>query len=44
VECARRIVAAYDEANAAGSGSVSVDGQMIDAASIRMARTTLDLI
>ena len=44
VEWAERVVAAYEEANAAGSGSVSVDGQMIDAASIRMARTTLDLI
>jgi citrate lyase subunit beta/citryl-CoA lyase len=44
VEWAKKVVAAYEEANAAGSGSVSVDGQMIDAASIRMARTTLDLI
>ena len=43
VAWARRIVAAYEEANAAGSGSVSVDGQMVDAASIRMARNTLDL-
>ena len=43
VEWARRVVAAYEEANAAGSGSVSVDGQMVDAASIRMARNTLDL-
>jgi citrate lyase beta subunit len=44
VEWAKKVVAAYEEANAAGSGSVSVDGQMVDAASIRMARTTLDLI
>jgi citrate lyase beta subunit len=44
VEWAKKVVAAYEEANAAGSGSVSVDEQMIDAASIRMARTTLDLI
>jgi citrate lyase beta subunit len=43
VEWAERVVAAYDEANASGSGAVSIDGQMIDAASIRMARTTLDL-
>jgi len=43
VEWAEKVVAAYEEANAAGSGSASVDGQMIDAASIRMARTTLDL-
>jgi citrate lyase beta subunit len=42
VKWARRIVAAYDEANAAGSGSVSVDGQMVDAASIKMARNVLD--
>ncbi len=44
VEWAERVLAAYEEANAAGSGSASVDGQMIDAASIRMARTTLDLM
>ena len=44
VEWAKKVVTAYEEANAAGSGSVSVDGQMIDAASIRLARTTLDLI
>ena len=39
---ARKVIEAYDEANAAGSGAVSVEGQMIDAASIRMARNTLD--
>ena len=43
VEWARKVVVAYEEANAAGSGSVSVDGQMVDAASIRMAQNTLDL-
>ncbi len=43
VEWAKKVVAAYEEANAAGSGSVSVDGQMVDAASIRMARNTLDV-
>jgi citrate lyase subunit beta/citryl-CoA lyase len=43
VQWARKVVAAYEEANAAGSGSVSVDGQMVDAASIRMAQNTLDL-
>jgi citrate lyase subunit beta/citryl-CoA lyase len=43
VEWAKKVVAAYEEANAAGSGAVSVDGQMVDAASIRMARSTLDL-
>jgi citrate lyase subunit beta/citryl-CoA lyase len=42
VEWAQKVVAAYKEANAAGSGSVSVDGQMVDAASIRMAQVTLE--
>jgi citrate lyase subunit beta/citryl-CoA lyase len=42
VAWAQKVVAAYEEANAAGSGSVSVDGQMVDAASIRMARNTLE--
>ena len=39
VEWAKKVVTAYDEANAAGS--VSVDGQMVDAASIKMARNVL---
>lgn len=43
VEWAEKVVAAYEESNAAGSGAVSVNGQMIDAASIRMARNTLEL-
>jgi len=43
LEWARKVVSAYEEANAAGSGSISVDGQMVDAASIKMARNTLDL-
>ena len=43
VEWARKVVQAYEEANAAGRGAISVDGQMIDAASIKMARNTLDL-
>jgi citrate lyase subunit beta/citryl-CoA lyase len=43
VEWAKKVVAAYEEANAAGSGAVSVDGQMVDAASIKMARNTLGL-
>ncbi len=41
VEWARKVVSAYEEANAAGSGSVSVDGHMVDAASIKMARNVL---
>jgi citrate lyase subunit beta/citryl-CoA lyase len=40
---AKKVVGAYEDANAAGSGAVSVDGQMVDAASIRVARRTLDL-
>ena len=44
VTWARRVVEAYEEANAAGSGAISVDGQMVDAASIKMARNTLDLV
>ncbi|MBA3426472.1 MAG: HpcH/HpaI aldolase/citrate lyase family protein [Rubrobacteraceae bacterium] len=43
IEWARKVVDAYEEANAAGSGAISVDGQMVDAASIRMARNTLDV-
>jgi citrate lyase subunit beta / citryl-CoA lyase len=43
IEWARKVVSAYEEANVAGSGSISVDGQMIDAASIKMAQNTLDL-
>jgi citrate lyase beta subunit len=39
VEWAKKVIAAYEVANAAGS--VSVDGQMVDAASIKMARNTL---
>ena len=41
VDWAKKVVAAYDEANAEDSGSVSVDGQMVDAASIKLARNTL---
>jgi citrate lyase subunit beta/citryl-CoA lyase len=44
IEWARKVVEAYEEASAAGSGAISVDGQMIDAASIKMARTTLDQV
>ena len=43
VEWAEKVVASYEEANVAGSGSISVDGQMVDAASIKMAQNTLDL-
>ena len=40
---AAKVVSAIEEAGAAGSGAVSVDGQMLDAASVKMARNTLDL-
>ncbi len=43
LEWAKKVVSAYEEANLAGSGSISVDGQMVDAASIKMAQNTLDL-
>lgn len=43
IEWARKVVTAYEKANAAGSGAISVDGQMVDAASIRMARNALDM-
>jgi citrate lyase subunit beta/citryl-CoA lyase len=42
VSHARRVVAAYDAAVAEGRGAVSLDGRMIDAANIRMARVTLE--
>jgi citrate lyase beta subunit len=43
VEWAERVMAAYEEASAAGTGAISVEGQMVDAASIRMAENTLEL-
>ena len=43
VEWAKKVVAAYEEASAGGTGAISVDGQMVDAASIRIARNTLEL-
>ena len=44
LEWARKVVAAYEKANAEGSGSASVVGQMVDAASIKLARNTLDKV
>lgn len=38
VERSRRILDAYEQARQAGRGSLSVDGKMVDAASIRIAR------
>jgi citrate lyase beta subunit len=43
VEWAERVIAAYEEANRTGRGAISVEGKMVDAASIRMAWNTLDL-
>ncbi len=42
IEWSKKVVRAYEGASAAGTGAVSVDGQMIDAASIKLARNTLD--
>lgn len=41
ISAARRIVDAYKQAVASGSGAVSLDGKMIDAASLRMAQVTV---
>jgi citrate lyase subunit beta/citryl-CoA lyase len=38
---ARRITAAYDAGVASGRGAISLDGQMVDEANIRMARVVL---
>lgn len=38
---AQAIVAAYDDAMAAGLGAISLDGKMIDAANVRMAQAVL---
>jgi citrate lyase subunit beta/citryl-CoA lyase len=42
LEWARKVVDAYEEAGESGLGSISVEGKMVDAASIRMARNVLD--
>ena len=41
VEWAKKVVAAYEAAGSGGLGSISVEGNMIDAASIKMARNVL---
>jgi citrate lyase subunit beta / citryl-CoA lyase len=41
VDAARRIVAAYDEAIAAGRGSIAVDGKMVDVPVVERAQQTL---
>lgn len=42
LQWARKVIAAYEESVARGAGVVTVDGTMVDAASIRLARTTLE--
>lgn len=42
VDQARRVLAALDEAAAAGRGAAQIDGRMIDAASARMARNVVE--
>jgi citrate lyase subunit beta/citryl-CoA lyase len=41
VERARRVLAAYDEAEAAGAGALALEGQFVDAVHVAMARETL---
>jgi len=42
IERARKVLAAYDEAEAQGRGVASVDGRMIDAATMRLAKILYD--
>ncbi len=42
VERARRLVKAYAEAEAAGLGAVAIDGDMVDAASVRILQNTVE--
>ena len=39
---ARKLIAAYAEAEAQGLGAVAIDGTMVDAASARIMRNTVD--
>ncbi|MEM7765943.1 MAG: CoA ester lyase [Pseudomonadota bacterium] len=41
VEFARRVTSAYAEAQAAGTGAITIDGKMVDAANLKMCRTVL---
>ncbi|MEL6753835.1 MAG: CoA ester lyase [Pseudomonadota bacterium] len=41
VEFARRVIDTYAEAQAAGTGAITVDGKMVDAANLKMCRTVL---
>ena len=42
IEWAKSLIGAYEKANASGSGSISVEGRMVDAASVRVARRILE--
>lgn len=42
LDWARKVAGAYEEAGESGLGSISVEGKMVDAASIRMARNILE--
>ncbi|WP_034623154.1 HpcH/HpaI aldolase/citrate lyase family protein [Desulfovermiculus halophilus] len=42
VEQARRVVAAYEQAAGGHSGSLAMEGKMVDAASVRLARSVVD--
>ena len=44
VEYARRVVDAFEEAEAAGAGAVAVDGQMVDLPVVERARRALQLV
>ena len=44
VEYARRVVAAFEAAEAAGAGAVAVDGQMVDLPVVERARRALELV
>ncbi|HEX3722342.1 MAG TPA: CoA ester lyase [Nitrolancea sp.] len=39
---AARVVSEYEQATSAGRGSISIDGKMVDVASIKVARNTLE--
>ena len=42
VAYARKMIAAYKEAEAQGLGAIQIEGEMIDAASVRILQNTLD--
>ena len=44
VEYARRVVAAFEAAEAEGAGAVAVDGQMVDLPVVERARRALQLV